>query len=209
MTTTTMKKRVTYIFLMLWLVAIGGLIPASASTLPIIPVAYPDGQSISPTSPGLGVQVFAIAGDVAQVDFNDNYGNTAPDVKGDFDFQDAMGRLSFLPNGLAVLTYLVSNTADTDLIQVAGGAWLWPGQSETVEVTENGEVVPVHMLDVSDFEEYVTGPADLNPGGAVMAWVSESGPRPINSAPEPGAWLLTAMALVGVVTYGIALRCRN
>lgn len=186
----------------------------SASTLLEVPVASPDGQALDPLSPGLGAQVFAIPGSVWQVDFNDNLGNTAPGIGGDFDFDDAMALLTFGPGGLdtltgglATLNYISSNTADQDYVQVLGGPWISASQSESVPIVENGQVVTVHMLDVSDFEQYSSGPADLNPGGAVAAWVADSG----NTTPEPAGWMLILVAAVAGLIIGVSkgLRLRS
>lgn len=179
----------------------------SASTLLEAPVASPDGQALDPLSPGLGAQVFAIPGTTWAVDFNDNYGNTSSGINGDFDFNDAMALLTFGPGGIATLNYISSNTADQDYVQVLGGPWISASQSESVPIVENGQVVTVHMLDVSDFEQYSSGPADLNPGGAVAAWVADSG----NTTPEPAGWMLILVAAVAGLIIGVSkgLRLRS
>lgn len=186
--------------LMLGGVGLAGLVPAGiSSTLLEVPSPSTDGQALDPLSPGLGAQILAIPGSTWLIGVNDNYGNSAPGVGGDFDFQDVWAKLVFNLDGTATLTYISRNSADLDFVQFLGGEWLAPGQSETQTVPELAEVVAVHALDASDGLQFETGPAAGNPGDVVYGWVAEE-------TPEPSSWILTLFAVIWSIFWGRGLR---
>ena len=168
------------------------------------PVVTPDGQTVCADSAGLGKLIYATPGTVALAMFNDNYGNSAPNVGiGDFDFDDANIKLLIslgLPgSGLARIdyNYFASSSAETNLLTVNGSptaSFLGLGSTGTT-YTPIGSVITIDLLDVSTGYTYHTGGPGANNDHAVHAWTSQQ-----QVVPEVSTWLM--MAFGGLVLIG-------
>lgn len=152
------------------------------------PVMSPDGVPVSVLDPGLGRLVYAVPGSTWEVWWNDNEGNVAPGVRGDFDFNDLVNQVVFggeVVNGQveAVASFVGSAAGDYNVALFSGGQFLSRLQQVPVTFIVASEAeVKLSMQDMSHgFGVYWTGPAVRNHDNAIHAWVGDT------STPEPAS----------------------
>lgn len=170
------------------------LLVGMAWTLQATPVMNPDGIALSVTDPGIGRPIMAIPGSTWDVWANDNWGNAAPGVRGDFDFNDGHGRVMFLTMGEA--TWMGTNSADVSE-WIVGGLHLGAGSPGpvTFAYTPNVELV-VQFHDTTTDRTYLSGPASVNPDLAPHVWTEQQ----TADTPEPTtlAYMAIGLGLLGM-----------
>lgn len=169
------------------------LIIGVAWMLQATPIMNPDGIGLSPADPGIGRLIMAIPGSTWDVWANDNWANTAPGVRGDFDFNDARGSIEFLSTGEA--RWLGSSARDVNE-WIIGGVHVSatsPGPF-TFIYTPNTELV-IQFHDITTGVTYLSGPGARNPDGAPHVWTTML--EQIVETPEPATW--------GLVVVGVGL----
>lgn len=142
------------------------------------PIITPDGIPLSVLDPGIGRPIIGIPGSTWDIWGNDNWGNTAPGVNGDFDFNDGHGTIRFFLTGDA--EWLGSNAGHTNEFVVAGVHInaATPGPV-AFSYTPNVELI-IQFRDLTAGYTYYSGPASRNPDGAPHIWTEET-PEPVTA----------------------------
>jgi hypothetical protein len=159
------------------------------------PIITPDGIPLSILDPGIGRPIIGIPGSTWDVWGNDNWGNTAPWVNGDFDFNDGHGVLRFLLSGTA--EWLGSNAGHTNEFIVAGIPILGsnPGPV-SFAYTPNVELI-IQFRDLTAGNTFYSGPASRNLDGAPHVWTEQT------PEPETGVMLISGL---GLMSLGVVRR---
>lgn len=158
-------------------------------SLQATPIMNPDGIPLNVLDPGIARPIMAFPGSTWDVWANDNWGNTAPGVNGDFDFNDGHGSIVF--GLLGIGQWLGSNAGHTNEFIIAGlhiNAST-PGPV-TFSYTPDVELI-IRFRDLTTATTYFSGPAIRNPDGAPHVWTEQV-------VPEPASLFLVGLGLLAL-----------
>lgn len=156
-----------------------------------VPVATPDSQPVCANAPGLGFQLKAIAGQTAEVWWEDQFVNSAPwvPVGFDHDLNDARSKekiSAYAPGFVQIdMWYVSSTSAHTDLLSIGDSPFIGLGGHTSVIVAE-GSTVAMFMDDTTSGHIYAAG---INPEDGVMHDLGSQ------TVPEPGTWIMLSAGL--------------